>query len=265
MKIEILYGELANLLGEHGTQMLLSETFGEARIVRTPFPAQPAFMTDDIDFVYMGPMTERTQRLVLDRWRPWASAFRDAIERDVTFFFVGNAMDLVGRTIRYEDGPTVEALGLFPFDTTCRRYDRDNAVVRGVAGDIDVMGFRSQWTEHTGDAGAHPLIDITYGHGMNPDTQAEGIRYRRFLATDLLGPFLIMNPAFTRRLFQTLGHDGPLPHQAVLEKAAEARMRDFDRSFQSWRKSRAAVRAFRTREQRVLEASKTSTSPSSEQ
>lgn len=85
MRVEIMYGELANLLGEHGTQNLLARTFGESNIVRTAFPKRPEFLGGDIDFVYMGPMTEQSQRLVLNAWRGLDDEFRDAIERDVLF------------------------------------------------------------------------------------------------------------------------------------------------------------------------------------
>jgi len=44
MRVEIMYGELANLLGEHGTQNLLARTFGESNIVRTAFPKRPEFL-----------------------------------------------------------------------------------------------------------------------------------------------------------------------------------------------------------------------------
>ena len=150
MKIEIVYGELANLLGEHGSQQLLEESFGSSAIIRTPYPQLPAFFQGQADLVYMGPMTEKTQRLVLDLWRDHKEAFEREIQGGTFFFFTGNALDLVGRTIRYEDEETVEAMGLFPFDTYCRRFDRENEVVLASYQDQPVMGFRSQFTRHTG-------------------------------------------------------------------------------------------------------------------
>lgn len=231
MRVEILYGELANLLGEHGTQNLLSHTFGESNIVRTAFPKRPAFLDGDIDFVYMGSMTEQSQRLVLNAWHGLNDDFKDAIERDVLFFFTGNALDLVGRTIEYEKGETVEALGLFPFDTYCMRYKRRNEAVYGSFQAIDVMGFRSQFTTHRGNLQEHPFIHLKYGDGTISDSQIEGIHKNRFFATELLGPFLVLNPLFSKWLFSLVGFDDQLPFEEALIRAYRVRKKDFRDSF----------------------------------
>lgn len=231
MRVEILYGELANLLGEHGTQNLLAHTFGESHIVRTTFPEQPAFLGGDVDFVYMGPMTEQSQRLVLNAWRGLHDDFREAMARDVLFFFTGNALDLVGRTIEYEEGETVEALGLFPFDTYCRRYERRNEAVYGSFLSIDVMGFRSQFTTHGGNLEEYPFIQLKRGDGTILGSKAEGIHENRFFATELLGPFLVLNPHFTKWLFSLVGFDGHLPFEEALIKAYDVRKQDFCGSF----------------------------------
>ncbi|MGI6507504.1 MAG: hypothetical protein ACOX4A_03830 [Saccharofermentanales bacterium] len=231
MRVEILYGELANLLGEHGTQNLLAQTFGESKIVRTAFPERPAFLKGDVDFVYMGPMTEQSQRLVLDRWSGLSGDFRDAIDRGVVFFFTGNALDLVGRSIEYEEGESIEALGLFPFDTYCHRYERRNEIIYGNFQSADVMGFRSQFTTHRGDLQKYAFIQLTHGDGTIAGSRNEGIRDNHFFATELLGPFLILNPHFTKWLFSLIGFDGQLPFEEALLRAYDVRIKDFRESF----------------------------------
>lgn len=231
MKVEILYGEIANLLGEHGTQNLLVQAFGESNIIRTPFPKRPAFLSGDVDFVHMGPMTERSQRLVLDRWRGLGDDFKDAIDRGVMFLFTGNALDLVGQTIEYEHSETIKALGLFPFDTLCRRYERRNEVVYGNFQSMDVMGFRSQFTTHRGDLHDYPFIKLTFGDGTIPGSQIEGIHKNRFFATELLGPFLILNPHFTKWLLSLIGFKDRLPFEDVLVGGYDIRKKDFSEAF----------------------------------
>jgi len=255
MRVEIIYGELANLLGEHGTQELLSRTFGEDKLVRTAFPALPAFLDDGLDFVYMGPMTERTQRLVLDLWRGQEGRFKKAIERGTVFFFTGNALDLLGRSIRYEGKETVEGLGLYPFDTFCRRYDRHNEVVCASFKEMPVMGFRSQFTTHTGDAAAHPFLLTASGSGMNPETAVEGIHDRNFFATDLLGPFLILNPTFTRWLFNLAGYKGPLPFEEEMVAAAKTRLGDFMETFAKKGKAAKFIQSYLQKENQILNPS----------
>ena len=253
MKIEIVYGELANLLGEHGTQQLLARTFGEDLLIRTSFPKLPRFFESDVDFVYMGPMPERVQRLVLERWQAHRDRFREAIDKGTVFFFAGNALDLVGRSIRYIEYETVEALSLFPFDTICRRYDRQNEVIGATFNELSVMGFRSQFTTHTGDAGKHPFLQVQHGSGMNPDISTEGIHERNFFATSLLGPFLLLNPAFTKGLFRQFGFHESLPFEEDLLKAEELRRLDFANSFGKTLKTPPFLRSYLKKESQILE------------
>lgn len=253
MKIEILYGELANLLGEHGSQQLLEKSFGGENLVRTAFPALPAFFEGGIDLVYMGPMTEGTQRLVLELWRGHGDRFRESIQKGTVFFFAGNALDLVGRSIRYQEQDTVEALGLYPFDTLCRRYDRQNEVLLASFNETPILGFRSQFTSHTGDASAFPFLQVEQGSGMNPAIRTEGIRDKNFFATSLLGPFLILNPAFTSWLFKKIGFSGALPFENELIAAQAIRLADFSRSFGRKRRLSPLIRTYLEKESQLLE------------
>jgi CobQ-like glutamine amidotransferase family enzyme len=253
MKIEIVYGELANLLGEHGTQQLLAHTFGEDQLVRTRFPELPRFFLGDVDFVYMGPMPESVQRLVLERWREHGDAFEQAIQKGTVFFFSGNAMDLVGRSIRYVEYETMEGLGIFPFDTICRRYDRQNEVVDARFNEMPVMGFRSQFTSHTGDAGKYPFLEVLSGSGMNPDIATEGVRVRNFFGTSLLGPFLVLNPMFSKWLFRQFGFSGPLAFEEELLEAEAQRRLDFEESFGKKIKAPRLLRNYLKKEKEILD------------
>lgn len=253
MKIEIVYGELANLLGEHGSQQLLEQTFGPSKLIRTPYPQLPAFFEGGPDLVYMGPMTEGTQKRVLELWQGHEEAFRREIEKGTYFFFAGNALDLVGRSIRYEGGETVKAMGLYPLDTFCRRYDRENGLVLARYQDRPVMGFRSQFTRHTGDAGAFPFLNVEAGSGMNPDIRTEGIHDHNFFATSLLGPFLILNPSFTLELFQQVGYQGALPFEKAMREAEAIRLADFSRSQGKKKGPTALIKAYQEKEKAILD------------
>ncbi|MDD2426643.1 MAG: hypothetical protein PHR37_02990 [Eubacteriales bacterium] len=241
MRIEIIYPEIANLLGEHGTQQLLQQTFAAEEIICTNFPDLPVFFREDVDFIYMGAMTENTQALVLDQWRPYAKDFRQKIDNGLTGFFAGNALDLLGRHIIYEEAETIQALGLYPFDTLCKRFDRKNEIVRGRFRDFELMGYRSQFTTHTGDSSVYPFIEVINGSGMNPESKTEGIADRNFFASSLTGPFLILNPEFTKWLFSLFGFRGELPFQSDLLAAAELRREDLRHHFDV-KKSRKKTR-----------------------
>lgn len=231
MRIEIIYPEIANLLGEHGTQQLLLKTFADEEIICTNYPDLPQFFNGNIDFVYMGAMTESIQALVLSLWRPYAANFRQEIDKGLTGFFAGNALDLLGRNIIHEEGETFQALALYPFDTLCKRYDRKNEILRGRFHEFELMGYRSQFTTHTGDSSVFPFIEVKNGSGMNPAVKTEGIAENNFFATSLTGPFLILNPEFTKWLFSLFGYRKNLPFEADLLAAAELRREDLSRHF----------------------------------
>lgn len=233
MLIELIYPEIANLLGEHGSMQLLELTFGAQDLLYTPYPERPRFLDGGVDFVYMGGMTEKTQALILAKWRPYASAFARRIAGGQAGFFAGNALDLLGRSIVYVDGETIPALGLYPFDTLCRRYDRTNEILSGRFRDFYLMGFRSQFTTQTGDTGAFPFIEVEYGSGMNADTNNEGLNDKNFFATSLNGPFLVLNPEFTKWLFSLFGYHGGLPFEEELLTAARIRRGDLARACNS--------------------------------
>lgn len=231
MRIEIIYPEIANLLGEHGTQQLLRECFKDEEIFWTHYPDLPQFFTNDVDFVYMGGMTEHSQELVLELWRPHAGQFRSRIDKGLCGFFAGNSLDLLGRNIIYEEGRTIQALGLYPFDTYCNQFDRINEIVTGYFRDFELMGYRSQFTTHKGDSSAYPFIEVENGSGMNASVRTEGIAEKNFFASSLTGPFLIMNPEFTKWLFSLFAYEGELPFEADLMAAAKLRREDLSRHF----------------------------------
>ena len=56
----------------------------------------------------------------------------------------------------------------------------------------------------------------------------EGIKYKNFYGTYLVGPFLIVNPLFTKYLLKKLGVENPvLAHEDVIMDAYQQRMKEF--------------------------------------
>ena len=66
---------------------------------------------------------------------------------------------------------------------------------------------------------AHPFLQVTGGYGIDLKSKMEGIHYKNFFATYLLGPFLVLNPRFTQYLLKLLGHEG---RPAFWQEAMEA-------------------------------------------
>jgi CobQ-like glutamine amidotransferase family enzyme len=222
MIIEFIYPEIANLLGEHGHLMFLRRLFPDARLIETPAGELPAFLESQVDFVFMGPMSENNQKEIAVKWHGFKAIFRRRFEAGLVGLFTGNAFDLFGETISYEGKSTVKALGLAPFRTIVRRYDRTNNFVWGRTGDIDVFGPRSQFTYHEGSVSNMPFLTVEEGEGTVPGEPFEGVQIGNTIATELLGPLLIQNPALTKALFP----GRTLPFEDALFAAARQRQED---------------------------------------
>ena len=104
MKIEILYPELCTLYGDKGNMQYLKLCLPDAEFVETTLNAKPLFLTEDIDLVYMCSMSEKSQEVILSRLLPLKEEIFRAFDAEKTvFFFVGNALELLGKYIKRED------------------------------------------------------------------------------------------------------------------------------------------------------------------
>ena len=64
--------------------------------------------------------------------------------------------------------------------------------------------------------------------GLNKKCPFEGVRFRNFFGTYLLGPLLINNPPFTKYLLSRLGVENPiLAFEKEVQAAYEKRLEDF--------------------------------------
>ena len=61
MKIEILFPEFCNIYGDYGNVIYLKACLPDAEFIETSLNDEPKFITEDIDLVYMGSMTEKVQ------------------------------------------------------------------------------------------------------------------------------------------------------------------------------------------------------------
>ena len=60
--------------------------------------------------------------------------------------------------------------------------------------------------------------------GMNKESKIEGINYKNFFATSLLGPFLVLNPYFVKHLLKLMNCDRKLIFEEQLIKTYENRL-----------------------------------------
>ena len=210
IKIEILYPEVCNLYGDLFNMNYLEQTLPDAVIYRTSLNAPPRFLSEDINFIYMGPCPEKEQELIIRKLRPYTNRIRDLIEKDTVFLFTGNAFEIFGSYIETDEIKKIPCLGIYEGYSIRRMMHRHNSVFLGTIStdtgkDIEVIGFKSQFTHTYADNSKGYCFKKVRGYGINPESDFEGIRIRNFFGTYLIGPLLILNPYLTKYLLSLAG------------------------------------------------------------
>lgn len=227
MKIEILFPEMCNLFGDLKSMDYLALCLPDAEFVHTAYRAEPLFATEKPDLIYMGPMTENGQEKVIQGLLPYRDRLNELLEADTVFFFTGNAMEVLGQYIEKDDGSRMEGLGLLPIWAKRDMMNRHNSKFIGKYEGETVVGFKSQFSMAYTDTDAYPFLTVESGVGLNPGLAFEGIRKRSFFGTYLLGPMLILNPAFTKKLLKRMGVASPvLAFEAEVTDAYLALLKD---------------------------------------
>ncbi len=231
MKIEILFSEFCNLFGDMSNMRYLQKCLPDAEFVETPFEREPLFVSEPVDLVYLGPMTERTQEKVLEKFRPFRERLQALIEGGTVFLFTGNALEVLGTYIENEDGSRLQGLGLLPLYAKRDMMHRHNSTFLGKFQGEELMGFKSQFTMAYLEEEPNiltGLFQVEKGVGLHKKCPFEGVRLHNFFGTYLLGPILLLNPYFTKYLLLCMGADAPSLAFAEETKAAyEARLKDF--------------------------------------
>ena len=199
MRIEILFPEFCNLFGDMYNMRYLKMCVPEAEFIETALDEVPAFVNEDINLIYLGPMTEKTQEKVIKRLMPYKERIEELIEKNVFFLFTGNAVEVLGKYIENEDGSKIEGVGIFDVYAKRNMMYRHNSYLVGMYGNIEIVGFKSQFTMMYGDNSSSYFLQVEKGIGINEESKLEGIKKNNFIGTYLLGPILIENPLFTEK------------------------------------------------------------------
>jgi len=235
MKIEVLFPEVANLFGDMMNIEYLHRCVPEAEIVRTSLRSAPLFASEKVDMIFMAPMTEHSQELVINALRPYKEKLRELIDGGTVFFVTGNAMEVFWQYIETDDAKRIEALGLFDLHAKREMMNRYNSLYLGKLGDIDIVGFKSQFAHTSGRDTDHPLFVTTRGGDREKPGDGEGLHVNNFIATYLLGPILVTNPDFTKWLLRLLGVENPtLAFEEAAYDSYNLRLKEFsdpNRSF----------------------------------
>lgn len=230
LKIEILFPEFCNLYGDISNMNYLKKCLTNANFIETAFDTEPTFVKEKVDFIYLGPMTENMQEKVIKKLAPYKERIQELIDENVVFLITGNAIEIFGEYIENENKTKIEGLNIFSFHAKRDMLHRHNSRFIGKWDDIDIVGFKSQFTFAFGDNQENYFAKVEKGIGLNKESNLEGIQKNNFIATYLIGPILILNPKFTKSLIEKMGiKDKKLAFEEDLINAYEARLQEFKR------------------------------------
>ncbi|MBQ1521431.1 MAG: hypothetical protein IIZ74_01560 [Erysipelotrichaceae bacterium] len=222
---EILFPEFSGIYGDCGNMMLLKQCCNNMTFKETSLMEEPLFASKDIDFIYMGSMSEVKQELAVKKLMPYKDRLAELIDKGTVFLITGNALELFGQYIQDKDNK-IPMLGIFDFHSERDFDNRINYIVVAKYGDMDIIGVKSQFSQIYGLEKDH-FLTMVKGLGDNLKSQYEGVHYNNFYGTFSLGPFLVNNPDFTKHLLRLLHQKDELVYEEDLYAASKERFKKY--------------------------------------
>ena len=234
--IEFLYPSVGNLYGEIGSTVYLRARLPECLFVSDKMGEEPYFVSSTPDMIVMGSMTENAQKSCAEQLTPYKERLFELIEQGCVVIATGNAWEIFTRSILFKgSGDDADelfpCLGLLPFETVTDYFARNHGKVLGEFEGMKIVGYHARFSQVNGDAETMPFVRVTKGEGMNKSCAVDGVRYKNFFGTHLLGPLMVCNPEFTEYLLDLAGIDEPKP-QPLFDTALEAyrrRLEEFEK------------------------------------
>lgn len=230
--IEVLYPEYSNLYGDRGNLSYLLRKLKDAgvetEVIETGLYDTPAFTRMDVDFLYMGPCTEKQQEEEIRRLTPFKAALAARIHSNKVTLATGNAMEIFGEYIQRPDKTRINGLNLIPLHAERFSRLRYNELCVGEFEGMKVTGFKNQLS-HSYGTNPSPFLVMKTGTGINPAESAEGYHTGGFYATYLIGPLLPLNPPFAAYLIRQMlpdYPDNPLPFEMKAYEKRLAELKD---------------------------------------
>ena len=194
--IEALYPEVCNLFGDTGNLRYLKLCLPQATFIETALNDEPYFVHHPVSMIYLGPMSEHTQCTVISKLAPYRERIAECIANGVTFLATGNAMEVFGKQITDAQSSVTTGLGLLDLTTTRDMMHRFYSLVLGTYNELQMVGFRAQFTRSTLGATEVPFIQVTNLARTMKQLQSRGIWIfgtsdkgdRGLYETDFTGP-----------------------------------------------------------------------------
>lgn len=228
MIIEILFGEVCGLYGDAQNTTYLKQTLPDAQFIETKLIEKPYFAEHEVDMILIGSISERTQRLVIEKLRPFTTRISELIEKGTPILATGNACEIFCRSIDYvTEKIHVDALGFVDLTVNTDYFRRYNGKVLADFENMKIVGFRSQFSFLYGDNSGNHFLKVQRGDGINKESKFEGFRIKNLIGTQLLGPILPLNPLFCEYLIGLTGEKASAAFRDEAIDAYNQRLKEF--------------------------------------
>lgn len=228
MIIEILFPEVCGLYGDSQNPTYLRATLPDAAFIYTPLTDEPYFVNHTPDLIYIGSMSETTQRRVVDKLLPLKDRIDELVTNGTPILATGNAGEIFATKIDYiTEQIQKDGLGIIDLSVKTNLFDRYNGKVLGEFEDMQIVGFRSQFSFWYGDNSENYFVKCLRGDGINRQSKLEGIRKNNLICTQILGPILPLNPLFCEYIIRLSGDDATAAFKEDAMAAYEQRIKEF--------------------------------------
>jgi len=218
MKITIahLYYDLLNLYGECGNVRILKKILEEQNVdvVVKFLTVDDKLNFEDYDFVYMGMGIEDNLKIANKHLKKYKKDIQKYIEDGKYFICTGNSYELFGKEIAFES-ETIKTLGIFDYKSKIleeRKIMEISAKTDMI--DKELIGFMN--TGSTNDNEKENFLK-----NINNTDENEGIIYKNFIGTYLIGPLLVRNPELLKLIVK----------QIIKEKDSKYRLKKINLDF----------------------------------
>ncbi len=228
MKIEILFGDTCSLYGDSQNITYLKQTLPEGEFIETKLTQEPYFVKHDPDLILIGTMSEKVQRRIIEKFRPYRERIAELIEKGMPILATGNACEIFCKHIEYvTEKMEIDGLGFVDLTVKTDYFKRYNSKVLGEMDGLQLVGFRSQFSFLYGDNSNNYFQKVIRGDGINRESKLEGFRVNNLMGTQLLGPILPLNPMFCEYLLKLAGSDAQAAFREEAMQAYNQRVKEF--------------------------------------
>lgn len=187
MKIAYLYYDFLNLYGESGNIKIIENTLKYNKIKHQILylSLNDELNFSDYDLVYIASGTEDNQKIALKHLLKYKNDIKKYIEDGKYFLVTGNSVDLFGKKI-----DDIKALEIFDYEVKQLNRKMEEVYINSHFTKNKIIGF---------------INNNSYiSEVKNPLFDQEGIKYKNFYATYILGPILARNPEFFKYFLNNL-------------------------------------------------------------